>query len=399
VSGPVRQSDSQRRPNNMTRLLFICPNLNTGGAERQWSLLLPGLAERGFDVGIVTLDGEGPFFDELKQAGIDASCALMRRRSDLAGFRRARAAASPRPDIVVTRSVSALLIGHALARRAGAVHVSNEHADYALLPLRRYQRALTRLIAPRVDAAVAVAVAQLPALRAHGFRPDRLHVIPNGVRAEDLVPSRRREAVRSELGLAPDDFVAVLVAGLRPVKRPVDFVTAVTRAHTGNPCIRGIVVGGGELFNEVFAAAEASGGVVQALGFRSDVANLVSASDAICLTSFSEAFPMTLLEGMALERPAVATAVGGVPELVEHERTGLLVPPRDPAAFAEALTRLATDPVRAAAMGRAGFERQRRLYTLERMVDSYAEFLTGLVAPGNRNGESPAQARTVTRSR
>ncbi|MGD0167499.1 MAG: glycosyltransferase [Gaiellaceae bacterium] len=383
----------------MTRLLFICPNLKTGGAERQWSLLLPGLAERGFDVGVITLDGEGPFFDELRQAGIDASCALMRRRSDLAGLRRARAAASPRPDVVVTLSVSALIIGHALARRAGAAHVSNEHADYAFLPLRRYQRALTRLIAPRVDAAVAVAQAQLPALRAHGFRPARLHVIPNGVSAEDLVPTRRREAVRSELGLAPDDFVAVLVAGLRPEKRPADFVAAVTRAHTAAPRIRGVVVGGGELFGEVFAAAEASGGAVQALGFRSDIANLVSASDVICLTSLSEAFPMTLLEGMALERPVVATAVGGVPELVEQGRTGLLVPPRDPVVFAEALTRLVADPVRATAMGRAGFERQRRLYTLERMVDSYAEFLASLVALGGRDAESPAQARTVARSR
>ena len=383
----------------MTRLLFICPNLNTGGAERHWSLLLPGLAERGFAVGVVTLDGEGPFFDELRQVGIDASCALMRSRSDLAGYRRARAAATPRPDVVVTRSVSALVVGHALAHRAGAAHVSNEHADYALNPLRRHQRMLTRLIAPRVDAAVAVAQAQLPALRAHGFRPSRLHVIPNGVRAEDLVPTRRREAVRSELGLAPDDFVAILVAGLRPEKRPADFVAAVTRAHTVDPRIRGIVVGGGKLFAEVLAAAAASGGAVQVLGFRSDVANLVSASDAICLTSFTEAFPMTLLEGMALERPVVATAVGGIPELVEHGRTGLLVQPLDPAAFAEALTRLAADPVRAAAMGRAGFERQRRFYTLEHMIDSYAEFLGDLVALGGREVESPAQARTVTRSR
>ena len=383
----------------MTRLLFICPNLNTGGAERHWSLLLPGLAERGFDVSVVTLDGEGPFFDELRQAGIDARCALMRRRSDLAGFRRARAAASPRPDVVVTRSVSALIIGHALAHRAGAAHVSNEHADYALNPLRRHQRMLTRLIAPRIDAAVAVAQAQLPALRAHGFRSACLHVIPNGVRAEDLVPTRRREAVRSELGLVPDDFVAVLVATLRPEKRPGDFVAAVTRAHVADPRIRGIVVGGGDLFDEVRAAAEASGGAVQALGFRSDIADLVSASDAVCLTSLSEALPMTLLEGMALERPVVATAVGGVPELVEHGRTGLLVPPRDPVAFAEALTRLAADPVRATAMGRVGFERQRRLYTLERMIDSYAELLGCLEALGGRDAESPAQARIATRGR
>lgn len=385
----------------MTRLLFVCPNFNAGGAERHWSLLLPGLVERGFDVSVLTLDGEGPFFDELQQAGVDARCAWMRRRSDLGGFRRARAALSFRPDVVVTRSVSALVIGHNLARRAGALHVSNEHSGYAHIPMRWHQRVLIRLTAPRVDAAIAVAQAQLPSLREHGFNPTRLHVIPNGVRAEDLVPARRREMVRKELGLTPEDFVAVLIATLRPEKRPCDFVAAVTRAHTTDPRIRGIVVGGGDLFDDVRAAAEKSDGSVQALGFRSDIADLVAASDAVCLTSLSEALPMTLLEGMALERPIVATAVGGVSELVKHGRTGVLVPPCDPAAFAEALTRLAANPEGATTMGRAGLERQRQHYTLERMIDSYAEIFGGLAARGHAasvaSSPSLAQSRTAAR--
>ena len=103
---------------------------------------------------------------------------------------------------------------------------------------------------------------------------------------------------------------------------------------------------------------------------------------------------------MALERPVVATAVGGVPELVEHGMTGVLVPPRDPAAFAEALILLAADPARATAIGSAGLERQRRLYTLERMTDSYAELLGGgLKAHVVRDPELPAQARIATRGR
>lgn len=366
----------------MTRLLFVCPNLNVGGAERHWSLLIPGLAERSFDVSVLTLDGEGPFFERLRSAGIEIDCARMSNRFDVGGLRHALATVTLRPDIIVTHSVSALVVGRIMARRSRALLVSNEHADYSLLPLRRHQRALTRLIAPRVDAAVAVAQAQLPSLRMHGFSPARLHVIPNGVCFEDLVPTRRREAVRSELGLVPDDFVAVLVAGLRPEKRPADFIAAIMRAHVADSRIRGIVVGGGELLGEVRAATKASDGAVQALGFRSDVADLVVASDAVCLTSLSEALPMVLLEGMALGRPVVATAVGGVPELVEHGRTGLLVAPRNPAAFAEALIRLAADPARATAMGSAGLERQRQFYTLERMVDSYAEFLGGLAAHG-----------------
>lgn len=363
----------------MTRVLFICPNLKLGGAERQWSILVPSLGERQFDVRVLTLDGEGPFFGELKRAGVEITCAGMRNRADPGGLRRAMSASSWRPGVVVTRSVSALGIGHVLARRTGARHVANEHVDYALLPpLRPHRRRLMKMLAPRVDAAVAVAESQLHSLVAHGFVRERIRVIPNGVPAAWPHTLRPVDEVRQELGVRSDDFLAALVAGLRPEKRVEHFVSAVSYAHRVDPRISAIVVGGGPLLERVRSAAAESGGAVRVLGPRLDAESLMAAADVVCLTSSHEAMPMVLLEAMALGRPVVSTSLGGVPELVRRGRTGMLVAVGDDRAFALALLELASDRNRARAMGAAGRDLQRDLFSADRMVDSYATLIGGL---------------------
>src|SRR6266542_5885882 len=227
------------------RVLFICPNLQVGGAERHWSLLIPSLAARGLTVSVLALDGEGPFAADLRSPGIDVNCAWMRSRYDLVSLRRALAAAWNDPDVVVSRSVSAIVVGHLLARRSGARHFVNEHTEYDLRPLRRHQRLLLRLFAPRVDGVIAVSQVQCECLEAHGYPRERIHVVPNGVPADDLRPARLRAVSRRALGFGDHDFVACLVATLRAEKRGCDFVTGISRAHACNPGIRGLIVGGG----------------------------------------------------------------------------------------------------------------------------------------------------------
>ena len=105
-----------RSPN----VLFMCSNLDAGGAERQWSVLIPGLRDAGLPVSVLTLDGRGVFFDELARDGIPTAFADLRHRADVAGLRRVhRLARRAHPDVIVTRSLSADVLGHALARRLG----------------------------------------------------------------------------------------------------------------------------------------------------------------------------------------------------------------------------------------------------------------------------------------
>jgi glycosyltransferase involved in cell wall biosynthesis len=109
------------------------------------------------------------------------------------------------------------------------------------------------------------------------------------------------------------------------------------------------------------------------------VPELIGAADVVCLSSAYEGLPMVLLEAMALARPIVATAVGGIPELV-GEDAGLLVRPGDAPALADALVELASDPARSVALGDAGRRRHRERYALEPMIEAYVEALRDVLA-------------------
>jgi glycosyltransferase involved in cell wall biosynthesis len=358
-------------------LLFVCSELIVGGAERQWSLLIPRLRPR-FDVSLLTLVGEGPFFGQLREAGVAADCALMRRRTDLRGWRRALRHVDDKPDLVVTQSINADIVGNVIAARAHAAHVSTAHFNVGPgAPRSRYRDLLARVLAPRVDGVIAVSEAQLPRLQRLGHRGDSIRIVANGVELPAVAGPA--EEVREALGVDPGEFLALLVATLRPEKRADLFVAAVRRAHAADPCVRGVIAGGGPELDRVRAAA-GSDGVVQVLGRRADVPDLMNAADAVCLASDAEGVPMALLEAMALGKPVVATRVGGVAEAVGHEETGLLVPLNDEPAFAAALLKLATDPELRLLLGENGRRRHGEYFGIDRMVEEYAQVFEAVLS-------------------
>jgi glycosyltransferase involved in cell wall biosynthesis len=360
------------------RLLFIAPDMHRGGAERQWATLLPALARRGAATRLLCLNDEGPLFDEIRSAGIPASCLHLRGRTDTLALRRALTEAGSLPGAVVTRGVSPQLVGEAIARRAGAAHVLNEHTPLTaageLLPLRSHQTALTRLVAPRVDRVIAVSERQIEPLLGRGYRGDRIVVVPNGLFEADVRVRSRREDTRRELGFEEDDFLVLCVANLRPEKGVSAFVEAVTSARRQVPRLHGLLVGDGPE-RAALEARTGGGEEVRLMGSRGDVPDLIAACDALCLLSEAEALPMSILEAMALARPVVTTDVGGTVEAVAHAQTGLVVAPRDIGAAAAALARLAAQPEWARELGARGQERQRRLFAGEAMVDGYQRAL------------------------
>ena len=123
--GPARCSPPTGGRAADVRLLFVCPDMRFGGAERHWATLIVALAELGVEPKLLAPRREGAFFDDVASRGIPAECMDLRRRIDPRGLRRTLAvAAAFRPDAVVTRGVSAQLVGEAIARRARAVHVT-----------------------------------------------------------------------------------------------------------------------------------------------------------------------------------------------------------------------------------------------------------------------------------
>jgi glycosyltransferase involved in cell wall biosynthesis len=266
-------------------------------------------------------------------------------------------------------------MGQAIARRAGAAHVFNEHTPLTpageLLAMRPRQRLLTRLVAPRVDRVIQVSERQAEPLVRLGYRRERIVTVPNGVFASDLGATADRAKARETLGLREEEFAVLCAANLRPEKRVDAFIEAVARARAeGASQLRGLVAGGGpEQERLERRAAELDG--VELLGSRGDVAALMAACDAVALLSEAEALPMSILEAMAHARPVVTSDVGGAGEAVSDGETGIVVPPGDVTAAAAALARLAGDPARARALGEAGRARQRERFDGEAMVDGY----------------------------
>jgi glycosyltransferase involved in cell wall biosynthesis len=351
------------------KVLFVSSSLTVGGAERQWSLLIPALRNR-FDVSLLTLVGEGPFFDELRDLGIPVSCAHMRHRADVRGLRRALSSGDIHPQLVVTQSINADVVGHLIARRARAAHLTNEHRNVGTgAPASLHRDALNRLLAPHLDGSIIVSDVQVPTLLRLGFRHTRLRLIRNGVPVP--IPATPRSVVRASLGLQDDHFLALMVAALRPEKNAEGFVEAVRKARGVDPRIRGAIAGAGPQLERLRALTQ-DDDVVRILGERHDVPDLLTAADAACLSSTAEGVPMALLEAMALARPVVATNVGGVAEAVVSGVTGLLVDAGDVGGFAEALVRLARDPELMLRLGEGGKRRQKELFGVDRMIDEYA---------------------------
>jgi glycosyltransferase involved in cell wall biosynthesis len=359
------------------RLLFVCPDMRTGGAERHWATLIAALARRGADVRVLCLAEEGGLYGDLTAAGVPAACIHMRRRGDPRAWRRALAFARPRPDVVISRGVSAQFVGAAIARRARTPHVVNEHTPLTptgeLLPMSRHQRLLTRLVAPRLDRVIAVTKRQIAPLARLGYRRERIEVIANGV-FDSARPTTARGAAEG------DDFTVLCAARLEPEKGVGVFIRAVTEARLSRPAIRGLVAGDGPERPRLERLAAGSG--VELLGVRDDVADLMAAADAVALTSEAEALPMSVLEAMAAARPVVVTDIGGMAEAVVQGETGLLVPAGDAGAAARALVELASDRERAQRMGAAGRTRQRGLFDGDSMVEKYERTLARVASGG-----------------
>jgi glycosyltransferase involved in cell wall biosynthesis len=260
------------------RLLFMCSALHTGGAERQWSILIPGLAERGFSVQLLTLAGRGRFFDEIEAAGLPCESAGLKSRWDLRGIKRAFELTKLAPDVVMTQETNAQVLGHLITRRVKAAHVTVDHTPPGL-PRSLHRRLLTRLIAKRAECAIAVSRSQLLELGALGFDRRRLRVIYNGL--PTLRPERSRAQTRASLGFNSRDFVAVVIAALRDQKRVGVFIEAVAAAHRADHRIKGLVAGGGPDLERLRILACSRGSSVNLLGERSDVADLITASDVV----------------------------------------------------------------------------------------------------------------------
>lgn len=189
-----------------------------------------------------------------------------------------------------------------------------------------------------------------------------LVVVPNAIRVPPAAPVRN-VALRAELVGGRPDFVVLTPARLHPQKGHTYLLQAAAQV----PGVTFVLAGDGPLRAELEAEARDLGvaGRCVFLGQRADVPALLATADLFVLPSLFEGLPVSVLEAMAAERPVVATAIGGTDEAITTEESGLLVPPRDPAALASAIRRLQADPAFARQLGVAARARVERAFSSE----------------------------------
>ncbi|MGQ0519615.1 MAG: glycosyltransferase family 4 protein [Actinomycetota bacterium] len=224
-------------------------------------------------------------------------------------------------------------------------------------------------VVPRVADAVICVTDEIAARLGHS-REGRVRVIRPGITRPQ--PTRTGPETRRALCLDDDDEVVVVPARLHPQKALPVMVAAAALLAAERPRLRVLIVGTGPDEESVRASVREHGaeGTVRLLGFRDDLPDLLLAADVVALSSAWEGAPLAVGEAMALGRPVVATAVGGMAEVVVDGHTGRLVPPRDPAALAGALAEALDDPVRAAAWGEAGRRKAEEEFSMRATADA-----------------------------
>jgi len=355
-----------------TRVLYTIPELCVGGAERQLLALAKGLSRQRFQPFIAVLRPGGALEAEAKEAGIEIAVFPRGGRFDLSPVAALAKLLSRRR----VRIVHSFLFLDALYARLAAglagtsVRIASlRGVDYAPRSIHAY---LDRFLALSTTCLVTNSFWIRRQAKEWGFRRVRTETIPNGVDAARFV-GKDRFALRKELEIEPSAFVVGIVGRLSPEKDHATFLRCAAEVAKACPRACFVVVGDGPERERIERATAYLGleGVVRMTGWREDIADVMPAFNVLALTSRSESFPNVILEAMAAGVPVVATRVGGVPEIVEDGRTGLLRAAEDDRGLAREVLRLESDAALRTRIVETAYNVVREEYSIERMVRRY----------------------------
>jgi glycosyltransferase involved in cell wall biosynthesis len=338
--------------------------------------------ERGFEVDVLAMD---PHFQEsIRDAGLGlVELDVIRREIrpvwDARGLARlTRFLSRAGYSIVHTHTTKPGVVGTLAARLAGVpsimhtVHLFPFHEETGRIETTAYAT-VERLSARWCDRLVTVGDFQRRWALERGIgKPEQIVSIPNGVPGERANALRPPAEIRAELGI-DDEFMIISTGRLAPQKGLDSLLRAAALLRSDLPTLRVVLAGEGPLREELGRLASELGvdDVVQILGFRSDVGDLLAASDLVVLPSLWEGLSISLLEAMAAEKPVVTTSIESNREVTNDGEAALLVPPKEPDRLAAAIRTLVLDEDRRMQLAKRGGEIQRERYTVQRMLDAY----------------------------
>lgn len=367
------------------RVVELLATGTSGGAQEHVYNLVTRLDPERYDVSVLALSG-GPGVRRIERTGVSV-CVLDDMDDEAATEAVAAHLAAVGADVVHNHMYRAEVIGTqaawqlaAAGRRrpfvVGTVHSSRVRSEE--------DRDLVRRLTPRMDHLIAVSRAIVRKIEDEGRVGAPISLAYNGVDLARYAEPLACCTLHGEFPIPVGAPIVGVVARLEPEKGHPTLLDAWPAVLAAVPNAHLLIVGEGSQRPLLEAQALSLGKAVTFTGRRDDVPAVTAALDVAVLPSYREAQGLSILEAMALSRPVVASAVGGIPEMIEHGRTGLLVPPRDPGALAASIVRLLTDHPYADTIGRAGRDLVHERFCLELMVRAVESIYDEAVADEHR---------------
>lgn len=372
------------------RIIHMISGGDVGGAKTHVLSLLDGL-NKTEDVHLICFT-EGEFAQEARRLGIpttvlcDGSLFSVRRRI-LAMIRH------DGYQVIHCHGARANMMGMLLRRRAAIPVISTIHSDYRLDYMGRPFAALTygtinKFSLRRLDAWIGVSDGMSQLMISRGFDPQRIFTLYNGIDftlRQDFPP---REAYLRELGvkLEPDSVVFGIATRISPLKDMATLIRAFAGALQSYPHIRLVIAGDGPQEAEMRRLADklCPPGSVCFAGWVKEINRFYHALDVNLLTSLSETFPYALTEGARMSCATISTDVGGIPYLIDDGVNGLLFHPKDAARLTEHICFFASHPQARRKMGHALYEKARRMFSFDTMVQTQKKYYEILIRRAGR---------------
>ncbi len=358
------------------RVLHVIGGGEFGGAERHILNLARAMDPQRVSLTVCCLFA-APFVQVARRAGINATAIPMRHKLDFGSLQRLRSLLREEQfDLVHTHGVRANLLGRLSACGVPGVRavITTVHSlmslDYPGFWSRTANLCTERVSRRLTTHFIAVSEGMRQHLVSEGVPREKISVIYNGLDVENFLSGARPGLFRRQWGIAAGVPVFAIVGRLHSVKGQAYFLRAAALFLRHRADARFLVVGYGPDRPALENLARELGIADKVLftGFVEDIPSLLADLDLLVIASLSEGFSFMAVEAMAVGVPVLATAVGGLREVVEHGRTGMLVPPRDPDALAQGMQWLLEHPGEARRMVEAGRRAVREKFSATAMA-------------------------------
>src|SRR5262245_6791462 len=358
----------------MLTILHTEASAGWGGQEIRILSEAAAFAKRGFRI-LIACQPDAPLGCEAQRRGMAVRPVTMCGAGDVgACWRLRRLMQTETVDLVHTHSsIDGWLAGFA----AKSLRLPIVRSRHVSIPVKRRRNFVYNALCDRI---ISSGDAVREVLVTAGVKTEKIVAIPAGVDTAQFHPAVSGVAVRRELGI--NGPVVGTVAMFRHAKGYHVLLRAIPEILRSEPGVVFLWVGDGvgraALQQEVAEAGLQA--KVYMVGYREDIPACLAAMDLVVLPSIrSDGVPQVMIQALAMRKPVVASAIGGIPEVIQHQRTGLLVPPNDPQALANAVVQLLRDPQSAAAWAQAGGQLIDSHYGVEQMIDRTAAVYTAVL--------------------